>query len=87
MIQLAQDLEIYGAIIPIWGTTAGTLTQQVKDMGGTVLLRDEWRARCRVMNHEAVQTQQITENRNTVPDGQGQDEVCVLTEANGAVCQ
>ena len=74
--QLALDLEVYGDIIPLWGATVGKLTQQVKDMGGTVLLRDEWRAVYRVMNHAAVQTHQITENRNTIPDRQGQDETC-----------
>ena len=70
----------------MWGTTAGTLTQQVKDMGGTVLLRDEWRARYRVMNHEAVQTRQVTETRDIAPDEQDTD-VCGFTAANGDVCQ
>ena len=84
--QLAHYLDIYGTVIPMWGTTAGTLAQQVNDMGGTVLLRDEWRARYRVMNHEAVQTRQVTETRDTAPDGQG-TYACGFINANGDVCQ
>ena len=84
--QLAHDLEIYDAIIPMWGTKAGTLTQQIKDMGGTVLFRIEWRARIRVMSHDAVQTRHMTETRDSVPDGQALD-VCGFTAANGEVCQ
>ena len=49
-----------------------------------MLLLDEWRASDRVMNHEAVHTHQITENRNTIPDRQGQDEVCGLTKLTAA---
>ena len=71
----------------MWGTTVGQLTQQVKDMGGTVLLRDEWRARYRFMNNEAVQTHHITETTDMAPDRHGQDEVCRVIEANGDACQ
>ena len=85
--QLAHDLEVYGDIIQQWGTTTGQLTKQVKDMGGTVLLRDEWRDRYRVMNHEAVQTHQITEPKETAPDRNDSEEVCGAIGANGDVCQ
>ena len=44
VMQLANGLEEYGMITQQWGMVRGTLTQQVQDLGGTVLLRPELRA-------------------------------------------
>ena len=70
-----------------WGTTMGQLTKQVKVMGGTVRLRDEWRDRYRVMNPEAIQTQQISEPKGTALGRHETEEVCGAIGANGDVCQ
>ena len=54
VMQLANDLEEYGTITQQWGIVRGTLTQQVQDIGGTVLLRPEWRARYKCINYDVV---------------------------------
>ena len=84
--QLAHDLEVYNDIIPVWGTTGGTATQQIRDMASTVLLSDEWWARYRVTDHEAAQAQHSTANRTTTMAPLGPDETCGHIGANGTVC-
>ena len=64
VLQLARDLEEYGMITQQWGMLRGALTQQVQDLGGTVLLRPEWRARYRWINHDAVKLHTDTRDRH-----------------------
>ena len=74
--QLTNDLEEYGATTQQWGMTRGKLTQQVKDMGGTVLLRKEWRVRYKGINHDAVKSYGITRDRKERETGvQDNDEI------------
>ena len=53
VLQLAHDLEEYSVLTQQWGIVRGALIQQVKDMGGTVLLRSVWRERYKWLNPEA----------------------------------
>ena len=79
-------MEAHDAIIHKWGMTDGRLTQSVQDLGGTVLLRSEWRARYRTLHYTAVQTRQYTDTRDNAPDEQA-PAVCGFVDANGEVCQ
>ena len=77
---------MYGGIIPLWGTTVGARSQQVKDMGCTVLLRDEWLTRYRAMNHEALQAHQMTETEMRYLAGKDKTKSVGVIKANGDAC-
>ena len=86
VLQLARDLEEYGMITQQWGMLRGALTQQVQDIGGTVLLRPEWRARYRWINHDAVKHMD-TRDRHEKERGAQDEEMCGVVGENGAMCQ
>ena len=84
--QLTIDLEEYGATTQQWGMARGKLTQQVKGIGGTVLLRKDWRVRYRGINHEAVKSYMITRDRKERETGvQDNDEVCGVVGGRSSV--